>query len=286
MLRGPGFRRLFFDLHVAGCVPVTARLRATAALKISLAGSHASHFTAAEIWSLAPPQQPLTHVSVPPDGAHPQRTGIKVHDAPATADVVELDGLRVSSPVQAFLELVGRVGLVELVVIGDRLVRRRYATPQRLLRAALSWRGPGARLARRAARLVRAGVDSPMESRLRMLLVLAGLPEPKVNLILRDRSGDWRFRLDLSYPDVKLVVEYDGRQHAEDSEQWGRDLTRREFFDRWGWRLIVVRADGIYNDPERTLQRVATALRERGATAIPRRFSSEWRQHFPGQATA
>jgi hypothetical protein len=37
-------------------------------------------------------------------------------------------------------------------------------------------------------RIARNGVDSPMESRLCMLLVLAGLPEPFVNHALRDET--------------------------------------------------------------------------------------------------
>ena len=45
--------------------------------------------------------------------------------------------------------------------------------------------GRGCRLARRAASLAREGVDSPQETRLRLLLVLAGLPEPRVNVIIR-----------------------------------------------------------------------------------------------------
>jgi len=69
--------------------------------------------------------------------------------------------------------------LTELVTAGDSLVRRAGVEPDRLIEAASSARGVrGARLARQAAALVRRGVDSPMESRLRLLLVLAGLPEP------------------------------------------------------------------------------------------------------------
>jgi len=47
---------------------------------------------------------------------------------------------------------------------------------------------------------VRIGVDSPLETRLRLLIVLAGLPEPKVNHQLRDQHGDVVMRFDLSYP--------------------------------------------------------------------------------------
>ena len=86
--------------------------------------------------------------------------------------------------------------------------------------AALAWHGRGAKLARRAARFVRDGVDSAMETRLRMLLVLAGLPAPEVNFILHHPDGSWWMRFDMCYPALKLIIEHDGRQHAEDSRQW------------------------------------------------------------------
>ncbi len=282
-LRGPTYQRLFFDLYIASSVRVTALVRARAALKISPAGSHASHFTAAEIWTGVVPTQHLTHVTVPPGASRTERRGIKGHDGNPRATVVVHRGIRVSAPTQCFLDLAGRLSLVDLVVLGDSMVKAERCTPQQLVEAADGWTGHGARLARRAARLVRSGVDSPMESRLRMLIVLAGLPEPKPNIILYNHRGEWLVRFDLCYPALKLVVEYDGRQHAEDDEQWGRDIDRREHLDRWGYRLVVVRSKGIYVEPERTLRRVVSALRERGARDLPRRLNEEWRQHFPGR---
>ena len=114
-----------------------------------------------------------------------------------------------------FLDLAGELGLVDLVVLGDALVRRRRTTVTKLVAAAAQASGRHVALARRAAGLVRAGVDSPMESRLRMLLVLAGLPEPVVNHTEHDDRGWWVRRFDLSYPAARVAVEYDGRQHAE-----------------------------------------------------------------------
>jgi very-short-patch-repair endonuclease len=32
---------------------------------------------------------------------------------------------------------------------------------------------------------------------------------------------------DPSYPGLKLIIECDGRQHAENTGQWRRDLSRR-----------------------------------------------------------
>ena len=93
-----------------------------------------------------------------------------------------------------------------------------------------------------------------------MLLVLAGLPEPVVNHTEHDDRGWWVRRFDLSYPSVRVAVEYDGRQHAESDRQWQRDLDRREELDNDGWRIVVVLARGIYREPERTLARVETRI--------------------------
>ena len=47
-----------------------------------------------------------------------------------------------------------------------------------------------------------------------MLLVLAGLPEPQVNLTVRDERGEVVRKYDLSYPEVKVAVEFNGKVHV------------------------------------------------------------------------
>jgi hypothetical protein len=126
-------------------------------------------------------------------------------------------------------------------------------------------------------------VDSPMESRLRLLLVLAGLPEPEVDHRIRDDYGNVRRRFDLSYPSVRLIVEYDGRQHVEIKKNWESDLERREEFDDDGWRILVVTSKGIYREPARTVARVHQALRLRGWRGLPRQTADAWRPFFPGR---
>jgi hypothetical protein len=69
--------------------------------------------------------------------------------------------------------------------------------------------------------------------------VLAGLPEPRVNLIIRGRDGSWRSRYDLAYEQFRPIIEYDGRQHAEDAQQWLTDIFRREELDQIRWRLVI-----------------------------------------------
>ena len=87
-------------------------------------------------------------------------------------------------------------------------------------------------------------------------------------------------RFDLSYPGLKLIIEYDGRQHTESSGQWRRDLRRREELDRLGWRLIVITSDDLHDAPGAVLTRVQEALIDRGAVGIRRRFKTEWIRYF------
>jgi very-short-patch-repair endonuclease len=182
-----------------------------------------------------------------------------------------------------FLELAATLSLVDLVVVGDALVRLRKLTPDSLVAACAASGEQHADAALRAARFVRGAVDSPMETRLRMLLVLAGLPEPTVNHKVRDDQGRVTRRFDLSYPSVRLIVEYDGRQHVEVRENWTSDLKRREEFDDAGWRIVVVTSDGIYKQPAETVARVHRALRRCGWPGLCSHASDAWRPHFPGR---
>jgi Protein of unknown function (DUF559). len=283
-LTGGRYQRLFYDLYVTAAVVLTPVVRAKAALKVCPAGSQVSHFTAAELWGAIVPHQPLTHLSSPQPGVRSERRGVHSHRLSAHSQAVRFRGIRVSSPEQTFIDLACVLSLVDLVVLGDSLVKAKRTTVHRLVEAVKAWRGWGSRPALRAVGYVRKGVDSPMETRLRMLMVLAGLPEPVVNHIEYDAMGAWAKRFDLSYPDLLLVIEYDGRQHADNDKQWDHDIDRREELDVDGWRLIVIRSKGIYAEPHRTLERIADAMRARGSRDVPKRFRDEWRAHFPGRS--
>jgi very-short-patch-repair endonuclease len=280
------YRRLFHDVHVRAGVRLDVRVRAATAIGLNARGSYASHATAAEIWGGVVPERGPVHVSVPDGQPRSERRGIRAHRALPRPEVRLRSGVRVSAPGQALLEMaVDGVDLVDLVVAADSLLRAGALDLDELRAAASQWTGRGSRLARRAAGLARKGVHSAMESRLRLLIVLAGLPEPEVNHRLRDEVGTTLLRFDLSYPALKLLIEYDGRQHAENEAQWKRDVRRRELIDRLDLRLLVVLHDGIYERPLETLDRVATALRERGVR-VRRAYKPEWERYFPGRTTA
>jgi hypothetical protein len=194
---------------------------------------------------------------------------------------MQRDGVAVSSPVDTYVALGAMLDLVDLVCVGDVIVRRGWATPEQLRDGCAASSERMASRAARAGRYVRAGVDSPMETRLRMLIVLAGLPEPQTNIVLRNDDGSVAAQLDMGYPELKLAIVYDGSQHRENPELWESDIERREGLDRFGWRLVVVTARGVYRVPGRTLDRIEEALRERGAKGLPRVVGDGWRPHFP-----
>lgn len=170
-------------------------------------------------------------------------------------------------------------------MLGDRLVRRQVATPEGLVDAAAEWTGWAREKAVRAASLVRAGVDSAPESRLRMLLVLAGLPEPTVNHKLRHPNGDVRRRFELAYEHLLIAIEYHGREHRTKDAVWVGDIARREELSSEEWCFVEVINEGIFADPVATLMRVERARVERGAPATGG-FREEFRRYFPGTQVA
>ena len=282
MLLSRRFHKICCDTYVAREVAITPLLRATAIIRLV-------------------PRGPTSAITRQPSCEVQLRQPTVLHTSPCHRPVVawftrELDrtiasvrhrprfarGLPISTPEQTFLDLAAvGVGLVDLVVVADSLIKAGHTSSELLIAAAGQGSGRGCRLARRAASLAREGVDSPQETRLRLLVVLAGLPEPRVNLIVRGADGSWRRRYDMAYEYVRLILEYDGRQHAEDTRQWRTDIFRREELDQIRWRLVIVTSDGIYREPLRTLERVRDALLDCGAVGIRRTFKPEWRLHFP-----
>lgn len=281
-IKGSNFRRIFRGVYVHASVPAYPLIRVEAALLLHPPGAFASYASAGRVYDVPLPTLPDEHVSVFSDGNRRSRPGIRPHVAAPATPVATVRGVRVSAAAQMFVELAELLGLVDLVVVGDALVRMRRLTSGELREFSSTSTLKGARAARRAAAYVRAEVDSSMETRLRMLVVLAGLPEPKVNHKIVDGHGRVCYRFDLSYPDLKIVVEYDGRRHREDLDQWDHDTDRRDWFDSEGWLHVPVFSRGIYSDPAKTLRRVEAALRARGAV-LPRRLSDDWRPHFPGR---
>jgi hypothetical protein len=280
-LRGPAYRRLLPNVYVDATVPLTPALAALAPLAVAVESAWVSHISAARVYGVPVPSLPGEHISVVREADRLRREGVTSHVAAGTSRIRKMGGHRVSAPVQMFVELAGQLTLVDLVVVGDWLVRKNLVTVERLREFAAGSALPAAAAARTAASLVRERVDSPMETRVRLLLVFAGFPEPEVNLVIAGVDGQPKRRSDLCWPGVKVIVEYDGRHHVEREEQWEADLARREEIDDGEWRLIVLVAKDVYKRPDLALGRIERLLRDKRLPGLPAVLSDSWRAHFP-----
>jgi hypothetical protein len=104
--------------------------------------------------------------------------------------------------------------------------------------------GRGARNARQTIGLADPRAESPPESRLRVILALAGLPAVPQHTV-RDRDGAFAARVDLAFPDQRVAVEYDGAGHAAPG-QLTKDRRRLNRLVAAGWTVIHVTAADLH----------------------------------------
>jgi hypothetical protein len=197
-----------------------------------------------------------------------RRPGVIGHVEATDGAKVQLarSGLPASAPVDAWCECAGLLSINELIVMGDGLVSRRnpVATLSRLADAvdARTGRRGTARL-RIAVQSIRANSDSARETMLRLAVIRAGFPEPEVNAPLRDETGRVIAHGDLVWPEFRVVLEYEGRQHAEDPEQVAIDIRRLDRIAEASYRVIRVDRQ-LMAARAQLVRTISTALVARG----------------------
>lgn len=202
------------------------------------------------------------HVSAAPPAREPRTVGVKGHRVRWDAeDLSTVDGLPVTAPVATWAHLAGSESEHSLVAVGDWLLAR--GIPKAALDAAATgYAGRGAVALRRAADRVRPGVESPRETTVRLVLVDAGLPEPALNWTLRS-NGLFVARLDMSYRDYRVAVEYDGRHHALE-DQFRRDADRWRAIADADWILVRILSHHLEAPARDIVAPVRRALESRG----------------------
>lgn len=137
MLLSRRFHKICWDTYVAREVPITPLLRATAVVRLVPSGSYISHHTAAELWGAAPPADGATHVTLPSASGRLVRQGVRSHYRKHAAQTTLSKGLPISTPEQTFLDLAAiGVGLVDLVVVADGLIKTGHTSSELLMAAA------------------------------------------------------------------------------------------------------------------------------------------------------
>lgn len=179
------------------------------------------------------------------------------------------------TPAAAFVQLCASATLLEAVSVGDWLLHRRHMTIREVVEVSRHqpWR-PGARQVRTVMPLLDAASMSLKESEVRLRVRAAGLPAPEVNVRL-EVDGELIGIGDLLMRCVMLVLEYEGRQHAESIRQFNRDIHRYAAFRRHAVQYLQITHEMLQR-PRVMVRRVHARLVELGYDGPPPVFGPMW----------
>ncbi len=263
-LRGKAWRRLARGWYCWAGRPDQESARLGAAADSLPWGAGFSGPTAGRLYGLEVPEPARPEVTVPDYSRVAARTDVRVrrlHLAPG--DVVWRDGLPLTSPLRTCFDLAGRLPLVEAVVAIDMALHQELIELAEFRAYVADRRGvAGVIGARHALELVEPKAESPMETRLRLLLVRGGLPRPQAQVDLRDPRGAFLGRPDLFYPQARLGIEYDGENHRD---RLISDNRRQNGLQGIGVELLRYTGADLRERPATVVSEVGSALRRRSA---------------------
>lgn len=275
VLRGKRFRRLFPRVWVHVDHVMTDLDWIVAASLAMPDRAQLSHLTRIQALGLDFGDTKPLHFTVTGD-LHLDLDDIFLH---RTEVLPPLDDVGVT-PGAAFIQYCADARMIDAIKIGDWLLRHRHMT---LLEVAeLSrrdrWR-PGAHQVRRVLPLLEAASRSLKESESRAVLVFSGLPKPEVNKNVRNAHGELLGCGDLVYLMWKLLVEYEGRQHLTDLNQWNSDIDRYRGFRDEGWSYVQVTNEKL-ETPKKFVAEVYGQLVRGGYDGPAPTFGGRWLSLF------
>lgn len=193
--------------------------------------------------------------------------GVIVHQSTDLADdqLVSIRGLKTTTPERTIIDLAASVSEVRLDWILDRALSSSIVDLDKLsfLFASLGRRGkPGTGAMRRM--LEKRGQpyqlpDTVLEQRLLSIIENAGLPRPEPQFTppwLLPTAG----RVDLGYPEKKLIIEGDSRKWHLLLESFENDRQRDNQAQLAGWRILRFTWRQITQEPEMIAATVGAAL--------------------------
>lgn len=202
-----------------GDAEVRHALAAAATLPLLADGAVASHITAAVLHGLPVWRTGLSRVHV----TRSRRTGgrcgrlVHVHTARLAPDEITelggggLTGLVATSPARTVVDVGRSVPFEEALVVADAALHKHLVTTAELDEAlSRAGRWPGAPAARRVIAFADGRSESVGESRSRLAIRLAGLPDPVPQWKVFDADGHRVARSDFGWPLLRTVGEFDG----------------------------------------------------------------------------
>lgn len=246
-VRAGAWSRVLRDAYVAGAPPHSVEVRLAAVAAVVPAGSAVSHRAA--LWVLGCDvldAHGRLDVTARRGLRLAARPGIRPHTAALPDDhLVQVAGLLVVSAARAFVDVARSSSLVEGVAFGDAVLRSGAATRGGLERCLVTAAGlRGVVRARQVLDHLEPRSESLMESRLRMKLVLGGLPRPEAQYDVYDDLGEHRGRGDLHLDGV--LLEYDGRAERLEKARFHSDRRRRARLSELGFELREFTGRDVY----------------------------------------
>lgn len=257
-LRGHRFRRLYPDVYLPAGLPATLAVRAHAAGIWAGGEGVVAGWAAAELIgaSCGPRDAPVDLILPGPRGRTRAPVGIRPRRVLLDDDEVGLvRGVPVTLPARTAFDVARWAPtLTERVACADAVAHAHRLTPGGIRQVWRRHRGAhGTSGLPQVLDLMNPLAESPMESRIRMALFLAGLPLPCVQYEFGDH------RLDHGYPEIMLGVEHNGGHHLA-PDQALRDLEREAALTRAGWRLLRYPARTVLGAPESIAAEVRSVL--------------------------
>ena len=258
-LRGASYRRLGSGLYRWVGLKEGPQLLLSAVARRLPAGGAFSGRTAAWLHGLdLAPCDPI-EVTIPETIGTRRRAGASVsRTALGGEEIVLRRGLPTTSALRTVVDLGARDPLTEGVVAADLFLHARLVSTAEL-RAYVA-EHPGAKgiaRLRRVIDLAEPKAESAMETRLRMLLVLAGLPRPEVQASIHDSRGRFVGRPDMIYRAQCLAIEYDGGNHRD---RLVDDNRRQNGLIGAGLRLLRFTSADVYRTPDAVAMQVRHGL--------------------------
>jgi very-short-patch-repair endonuclease len=219
-----------------------------------------SHHSAATLWGLRPGRARPIHVLVPRGRHGVLPEGVVVHNTILDCGRTTHLDLPITSPARTLLDIAAGLGARDLeYILEEGLGPKRLLTEAEAAEvASRAGRHPGAGTLRRVL-ATRTGTltESKAQRRLLELIREAGLPFPKTEQPLLG------YRVDLLWPELKLVVEVDGYQSHGTRGAFERDRRRDAKLQAAGFTVIRSTARDIEYRPWAVIAALAQAIHQR-----------------------
>jgi hypothetical protein len=185
-----------------------------------------SHDSAAAIWGLPSigPWPRIGHQVVASSAGGTSRVSIRRHAIGMDPEALSLDGLVVTSLARTIVDMASSTPFVRAVAMADRALRLGATTTQ--LERALRGRETSRGVSRAEAVMQFASplAESPGESFARVQFLALGYPTPELQVGFTDEEG-FAGQVDFYWPELDLIVEFDGRSKYGAARQFRRDVT-------------------------------------------------------------